>query len=156
MKGYATTGLVLAVLLGGAVRADEKEGDKEAAIKEEWKRLNGTWEPVRIVADGKEQPAPKEKATVTLKDGRYTVRQGGKVVGEGASKIDPSTSPKSLDITPGSGPTKGKTVPAIYEVKGDTHRVCIAGPGKPRPKAFEAKEGSGHTLVTYKRIKARD
>jgi hypothetical protein len=42
------------------------------------------------------------------------------------------------------------------EVKGDTHRVCFAAPGKPRPKAFESKEGSGHMLQTYKRAKTGD
>jgi uncharacterized protein (TIGR03067 family) len=154
MKGYGVAGLALALLLGG-VRADEKEGDKGKAVKEEWKRLNGAWEVVRTVVDGKEQPAPK-KATVTLKDGKYTVRQGGKVVAEGAGTVDPTTSPKSLDITPATGDYRGKTLSAIYEVKGDTQRVCIAPPGKPRPKAFEAKEGSGHRLTTYKRVKARD
>jgi hypothetical protein len=34
--------------------------------------------------------------------------------------------------------------------------VCLARPGKPRPKAFESKAGSGHRLETYKRVKARD
>jgi hypothetical protein len=57
---------------------------------------------------------------------------------------------------PSSGPDKGKTVRGIYEVKGDTQRVCVAAAGKPRPKAFESREGSGHTLITYKRAKARD
>jgi uncharacterized protein (TIGR03067 family) len=146
----------LALLLGGGVRADEKKTDKEAAVKEEWKRLNGTWEWVRAAADGKEAPAPKEKVTLTLKDGKATAKAGDKLLGEATAKVDPTTSPKSLDLTPAARGSKGKTVSAIYEVKGDTQRVCIAPPGKPRPKAFEAQEGSGHTLVTYKRVKARE
>ena len=153
MRRWGLAGLALALLLCG-VRAEEK-GDKREAAKKEWKLLNGTWEVTRLVVDGKEQPAPKG-ATLTLKDGKYTVRQGGKVVGEGASKVDPTASPKSLDLTPGGGPTKGKTVPAIYEVKGETLRLCFAPPGKPRPKALESRKGSGHTLDTYKRAKARD
>jgi uncharacterized protein (TIGR03067 family) len=154
-NGPVWLALALIVLLGGGP-ADEKKEDKDEAVKQEWKRLNGTWERVRAVADGKEQPAPKEKVTVALKDGKFTVRQGDKVLAEGAAKVDPTTSPKSLDITPATGEYKGKTLPAIYEVKGDTHRVCAAQPGKPRPKAFASKEGSGHFLNTYKRVKPKD
>jgi uncharacterized protein (TIGR03067 family) len=156
MRGYGVAGLALALLLGGGVRADEKKADKAEAVKQEWKRLNGTWEFVRGVADGKEGLPPKEKATSTVEDGKYTIKAGGKVVMEGTFKLDPTTSPKSLDDTPSRGPNKGKTYPAIYEVKGDTLRVCIAQPGKPRPKALESKAGSGHTLITYKRVKPRD
>jgi uncharacterized protein (TIGR03067 family) len=155
MRRYGLAGLALALLLGG-VLADEKKADKEAAAKKEWKRLNGTWEFVGGVDDGKELPAPEGKVTVTLKDGTYTIKQGGKVVAEGAAKLDPTASPKSLDTTPSSGPAKGKTSLGIYEVKGDTYRVCFARPGKPRPKTFEAKEGSGDALYTHRRAKARD
>ena len=156
MRRWGLAGLALALLLGGGVRADEKDGDKEAAVKKDWKLLNGTWEAVRAVVDGKKMPAPKEKATVTVKDGKYTVRVGEKVASEGTAKIDPTTTPKSIDSTPATGENKGKTFRGIYEVKGDEHRVCFAPPGKPRPKTFESKEGSGHRLYTYKRVKARN
>src|SRR5205823_73298 len=98
-----------------------------------WKRLNGTWEPVSIVMDGKGKPLPKEGATLTIEDGEYTIRRGGKVVGQGAVTLDPTTTPKSLDIRPATGGYKGKTLLAIYEVTGDTQRACVAPPGKPRP-----------------------
>jgi uncharacterized protein (TIGR03067 family) len=155
MRRRGLAGLALALLLGGGALADDK-ADKAEAVKKEWKRLNGTWEGVRAVIDGKEQPAPKEKVTFTLKDGKYTVREGGKVVAEATFKVDPTTSPKSLDLTPATGAYKGKTILGIYEVKGDTHRLCFAPPGKPRPKAFESKKGSGDALHTFKRVKARD
>jgi uncharacterized protein (TIGR03067 family) len=156
MKGYGVAGLALALVLGGGVLGDEKEGDKAKAVKEDWKRLKGTWEAVSAVVDGKKMPAPEEKVTVTVKDGKYTVKQGDKVVTQGMAKIDPTTTPKSIDGTPATGEDKGKTFRGIYEVKGDSQRVCFAPPGKPRPKAFESKEGSGHRLYTYKRVKARD
>jgi uncharacterized protein (TIGR03067 family) len=156
MRRCGLAGLALALLLGGGAPADEKKADKAEAVKQEWKLLNGTWEAVSAVLDGKKMPAPKEKVTVTLRDGKYTVKQGDKVVAEGTGKIDPTTSPKSVDVTPSSGPDKGKTVLAIYEVKGDTQRVCFARPGKPRPKTFEAKKGSGDALYTHKRVKPRD
>ena len=51
------------------------------------------------------------------------------------------------------GEFKGKTMTGIYEIKGDTMRVCFAGGGKDRPTEFRTKEGSMEMLVTYKRIK---
>jgi uncharacterized protein (TIGR03067 family) len=155
MKGYVVTSLALAVLLGAGVLADEKKADKEEVAKKDWKLLNGTWEAVRAVKDGKEQPS-KGKATMTFKDGKYTVKVGDKVAGEGTFNLDPTATPKSLDITPSSGPDKGKTGLAIYEVKEDSLRLCWAPGGKSRPKAFESKEGSGLFLVTFKRVKPKD
>jgi uncharacterized protein (TIGR03067 family) len=153
-NGPVWLALALIVLLGGGP-ADEKEGDKEKAVKKDWRLLNGTWEVVRAVVDGKDDP-DREGATVTLKDGKVTARVGDKVQGEGTFKVDPTTSPRSVDLTATTGPNKGKTSRGIYEVKGDTNRACFAPPGKPRPKAFESKEGSGHVLYTYKRLKTRD
>ena len=155
MRRCGLAGLALALLLGGGVRADEKKADKAEAVREEGKRLNGTWEVVSAVFDGTKQPVPR-KATLTIKGDKYTVREGEKVVADGTFTVDPTATPKSLDGIPSSGPDKGKPHRGIYEVKGDTYRVCLAPPGKPRPKAFESKEGSGHALVTYKRAKPKD
>ncbi len=41
----------------------------------------------------------------------------------------------------------------IYEIDGDTFRACFAKPGKERPKDFECKAGSEHTLTVWKREK---
>ena len=35
-------------------------------------------------------------------------------------KYIPDTSPKAMEVTGTDGPNKGKTFPAIYELKGDT------------------------------------
>jgi uncharacterized protein (TIGR03067 family) len=145
--------LVCLVGTGLILSAPAPEPGPKGAIKKEWKRLNGTWEMVRVVVDGKEQ---QEEVTVTLKDAKYTAQVGDEVVDEGTFKLDPTTTPKSLDITPTSGPEKGKTSLGLYEVKGDNLRICFAPEGKSRPKAFESKEGSGDILVTYKRVKSKD
>jgi uncharacterized protein (TIGR03067 family) len=155
MRRCGLAGLALALLLGGGAPADDKKEGEGGAAKKERDRLNGTWEVVSAVFDGTKQPVPR-KATLTIKDDKYTVREGEKVVADGTFTVDPAATPKSVDGIPSSGPDKGKPHRGIYEVKGDTYRVCLAPPGKPRPKAFEAKEGSGHALVTYKRVKPKD
>ena len=51
------------------------------------------------------------------------------------------------------GPNKGKTFPAIYELAGDTLRVCYDLSGKKRPTEFKTKADTKLYLVTYKRKK---
>jgi uncharacterized protein (TIGR03067 family) len=73
----------------------------------------------------------------------------------GTAKINPSASPRSVDIrlTTEEGHPVGEVAPGVYEVRGDTLRVCFAPWDKPRPKRFESREGSGHNLFTLKRVK---
>ena len=51
------------------------------------------------------------------------------------------------------GDLKGQTSLAIYELVGDTLRICRAAPGKARPTEFASKPGSGLTLMSYQRAK---
>jgi uncharacterized protein (TIGR03067 family) len=64
--------------------------------------------------------------------------------------LDPSTSPKQITTidadnpnnTPnGPGSQPNNTCPGIYEVNGNTLRLCIGNPGGTVPKAFEGSEG---------------
>lgn len=76
--------------------------------------------------------------------------------------IDPTRSPKTLDLTYTDPRGKRLIVRAIYEVTGDELRVCmgsppvVEGPDGPqyaeskRPTAFEAKAGA---LLVYHRAK---
>ena len=47
----------------------------------------------------------------------------------------------------------GTKVAGIYELDGDTLKVCYAHGKKERPKEFKTAPGSGLALVIYKRIK---
>jgi hypothetical protein len=41
----------------------------------------------------------------------------------------------------------------IYAIDGDTHKVCIAEPGRERPTEFSTQAESGRTLFIMKRAK---
>ena len=43
--------------------------------------------------------------------------------------------------------------PGIYELDGDTLKVCYAIDGGKRPAEFKAKPGSKHVLIVFKRLK---
>jgi hypothetical protein len=41
----------------------------------------------------------------------------------------------------------------LYELDGDTWKICSALPGKERPEELTSKEGTGHTLAVWEREK---
>ena len=138
---------------GGKDKDKEKEKVKDAAIRAERERLRGTWTAVAYARDGREVPPEQLAGVVVVFDaeGTATVRSGDRVVVQGRTAIDPTASPKTIDLTFTEGPNRGQTAPGIYEVRGNTYRLCRAEPGKPRPATFAAGAGSGLALMTYRR-----
>jgi len=137
---------VLAAVLAGA--------DAEDAGKKELERFSGTWRAVSAVIDGKELSKDEAgKITLTVNGEKYTYKGASGEAVEGTHKLDPARKPRELDAVRSRGKGKGETVRAIYELSGDTYKVCLAAPGKPRPREFASKPGSGHRLLVFKRVK---
>ncbi len=115
--------------------------------------IQGTWLPATAELGGKMFPDEVRKSIkLVIKDDKYTVTVG-KGVDQGTIKLDPTAKPKKMDITGTDGPNKGKTIPAIYELDGDSLRICYDLSGKSHPKEFKTMEGTALYLVTYKREK---
>jgi uncharacterized protein (TIGR03067 family) len=118
------------------------------------KKMEGTWAPVTAEASGKEFPEEIRKTIkLVLTGGKYVVTVG-KETDEGTCKVDSTKKPKTLDITGVKGPNQGKTILAIYELTGDTLRVCYDLSGKGRPTEFKTTTDSPLFLVTYRREKS--
>jgi uncharacterized protein (TIGR03067 family) len=136
---------VLLLPLAGLLPA--AEGDKAELAK-----LKGTWQAVSAEEDGrKAKPMELEKTFLVIEGDRYTIQlpDGAQ---KGTFKIDPSKTPRRMDVLPADGPPKGKTIRGIYELKGATLRCCLAQPDKDRPTEFTGKAGSGCGLFVYKRM----
>jgi uncharacterized protein (TIGR03067 family) len=88
---------------------------------------------------------------LTVMGQSYTVTVGGKVVDKGTSKIDGAKTPNTVDSTPADDPAK--TILAIRQVEGDSMKACYDLEGKKRPTEFSTKEGSGHVLILYRRLR---
>jgi uncharacterized protein (TIGR03067 family) len=146
MRALILVAVGLSLALGGAGRADDK------AAEQEGKMLEGTWQLVEGVVGGNKFPAEVAKGIkLALSHGKYVVTAESK--DEGTVKYFPDASPKAMEITGAAGPNKGKTYPAIYELKGDTLTVCYDLSGKARPAEFQSKPGSLLFLATYKKVK---
>jgi uncharacterized protein (TIGR03067 family) len=113
----------------------------------------GTWLPTKAELAGKDFPEEIRKTMkLVVKDDKYTVTLG-KAVDQGTLKLNPKPKIKELDIVGTDGPNKGKTFLCIYELDGDTWKICYDLSGKARPTEFKTKEGTQLFLVTYKREK---
>jgi uncharacterized protein (TIGR03067 family) len=117
------------------------------------KAVQGNWKPVTAILGAQPMPeAVRKSISLKLDNGKYEV-----FVGEhpdrGTYTIDSGAKPKSMTIIGTEGPNQGKTFPAIYELKGDTLRICYDLSGAKRPTEFKSIAGTKLYLVTYSRKK---
>lgn len=121
--------------------------------KEDLKMMEGEWLPTTGELAGKPFPDELLKSIKLVMKGENYTAGVGEQTDRGTVKVDSSKTPKTIDITGTEGPNKGKTFPAIYELSGDTLKVCYNLGGADRPTEFKTKEGTQLFLVTYKRSK---
>jgi len=121
-------------------------------------KLQGTWSIVSAERSGEKLPEePAKKMRVVIKENTLTVQEGEgpKAGGEKAAfKVNPATKPKSLDITPAKrdgSKIEKKTVLGIYELDGDTLKLCWRKEGGERPAKFATEPKSGLVLFVLKR-----
>jgi uncharacterized protein (TIGR03067 family) len=146
MRTFIFAAVVVWLAPCAAARADDKPAEKES------KMLEGTWQLVEGQIAGNQFPAEVAKGIkLTLSPGKYVVTAESK--DEGTVKYLPDTSPKAMEVTGTAGPNKGKTYPAIYELKGDTLTICYDLSGKARPTEFKSKPGTLLFLATYNKAK---
>ena len=141
--------LGLSAFGGTGARADDK-----AEVEKELKKFQGTWTFESVEAGGKKLPADQFKGiTVTFEGDKYAVKKGDEVVEAATQKLDPSKSPKAIDVTLTEGPNKGSVLLGIYEIDGDTLKVCFDLRGKKRPTEFKSPAGSETFVNVHKRAK---
>lgn len=128
---------------------------KDEAIKKDRKQLEGIWRVVDLKINGNQggDDASRKISVVIGPDGAWSLRLEDKEVGKGTSTIDPSKSPKTIELTPTEGEDKDKQSPGIYEINENTFKVCIGPPERDRPTEFNSIAGYEHLLVTLEREK---
>ena len=119
-----------------------------AADSPDAKVIEGSWTPVKAELGGKPM-ADAILKTISLKltDGKYEVIAGGNP-DKGTYTLDAAAKPKSMTVTGTDGPNKGKTFPCIYELKGDTLRICYDLSGTKRPTEFGRYEYASRSRDT--------
>jgi uncharacterized protein (TIGR03067 family) len=110
-------------------------------------QMQGDWVAAVLIANGDQAPESDLaalKLNIKGKEFSADVPDGQQ---QGTLKLDPSTTPKSMDLITQSG----DEVPGIYDLAGGTFRVAYAPNGGSRPTQFKSADSSGVTVITFKR-----
>lgn len=126
--------------------------DDQAVISAELAKLAGTYTFIGGEKNG--EPAPPQaieqlkKIQVVIKGTSLKFVTAGKPDRDNEMKIDPTKSPKQIDLagTTNDG-TKKVTVLGIYTIEGKKLKICIDESGKARPTEFATK-GKGPGVIT--------
>lgn len=143
MRGLlVSTALVLAVTV---VHAQQNPDDG--------KELQGAWKAIAFEQSGKEAKGARirllEGMSWEFRGGEFAWRMEGQIQSKGVYKINPSQSPKEIDLF--DSQRKIRSV-GIYELQGGTLRIRFNGDGDPRPKAFTTEKGTrNHFLIELER-----
>ena len=124
---------------------------------DELKKLQGRWKPVRIFEDGKNRTGdqlPKNAAVLVIEGTTISLsiksrREDDAVL----TKLDPSTSPKQLDLKN----AEKETVLAVYELDGDKKlklKLDVGGKDKPRPTDLKDPEAgaTGIRVTEFEKV----
>ena len=140
--------VALFAVAGFAVAAEDKPDTVEAV----YKKLQGTWTFESQEMGGMKVPADElKKRSLVFEGDKFAVKEGDKVLQAGTHKPDPAK--KTVDATVTEGMGKGTVMLGLYELDGDTLKVCFDATGKARPTEFKAPEKSETFFNVHKRVK---
>ena len=140
--------LLLLAATPGVGASDKDAGEGDLA------KLQGHWVVVSLEHRGHPaEPADFEGQSSVYEKNRWTWKVGDKVMRRGIITLDSTRSPKAINTWDSDGPHEDETVPGIYQLDGDTLKLCFAMPGEKRPTEFTTKAGTGAFLVVYRRKK---
>lgn len=115
--------------------------------------LDGSWDLVRAHYAGEEAPElVVEKTVLVVAAGRYEVRFAGELTDEGMLEI--GKLPDTLTLRGVEGANRGRTIPCLYQLRGDRLRVCYGLDGE-MPAGFDASAGTQRYLAMYRRAPKR-
>jgi uncharacterized protein (TIGR03067 family) len=104
-------------LLAGAAQSQEVA---------EWKKLEGTWKIVILDSDGERFKGGFGSFDCIVIEKRKLVVKGAERTQEwGTLTIDPSTSPKLMDLKEAAAAAKGNTAEGIYQLEGERLQICL-------------------------------
>jgi uncharacterized protein (TIGR03067 family) len=142
-----------ALALSFLTAADVPSDKSDKALTKDLDKMQGRWS-----AAGGEQAGeaiPKEDVKTirfVITNDSYTFTMSGHHE-KGTLKLDASKKPKTVDIHITEGGDAGQTQLGIYELEGDTLKICFAQAGQERPTEFATKPESRTGLLIFQRAK---
>lgn len=130
--------------------------DKEDAIKKDRKLLEGVWKVVSLEVNGDKTDIDETRKMTVVNgaDDSWSFRTEGNVVASGTNVLDPTKSPKTIDLIVIDGGKKD-VYQGIYEISEKTRRLCFVPIGVERPTDFTSTSGSQRFLVAFEKLPAK-
>jgi uncharacterized protein (TIGR03067 family) len=140
--------LCVIVLTATAVLSSQSLPDDP--VKKDLAQFQGSWQAVSVInADGSPGlPDQVKNTTLVVAGNQFTLRDK-EVTVKGRFTIDPTRTPKTIDVVLADQESKGKIL-GIYRIDGDLRKSCFAMPDQPRPKDFPA-QGKGYLQFVWQR-----
>ena len=143
----------LKVLLDAEMQNSKAAGTHGAKVSDidDHKNIQGTWRLTYAEDSGRVVPQEQisEMAFVFTDKTMNTEIAGRK--SEATYDLQSSANPKQIELT-----ENGVTKPGIYDLQGDTLRLCICQANNQRPTAFDTQPGSLEIVFTMKRVRPGD
>jgi uncharacterized protein (TIGR03067 family) len=127
----------------------------EDAAKKDLDKLQGFWESTSAQNNG-EDISGTIKLKLKIKGNEVSIdgtEEVTKDYGRVKLKLDPSTTPKSVDLTVTAGGQKDIVLEGIYEIKDDELKICVKIGAKERPTKFDSPAGSSIAYMVFQRVK---
>ena len=148
----AGMGIAGRVLHQGSIVRGTAATAPPVAVRTETERLQGVWQLVWLVYDGKEATENEVRdVRLELTDTAFRSDVAGDLFRESTYTIDPTRDPRRLDFTNG-GDFPPHVCQAIYRFEGDQLVLCYSRANAERPARFESPPGSGLTLTQWRRV----
>src|SRR5262249_30773384 len=128
---------------------------RDDAARAEVKKFVGVWKFESVEIDGEKGFAPKDQ-WVIKENGRADVMYFGLYQYTYIHKVDSSRKVKAIDQykKTSDGKVTSEPVRGIYEINGDTWRICFnLTPGGKRPEGFKTEKGTKLVVWELKREK---
>jgi uncharacterized protein (TIGR03067 family) len=155
MQYYCSVTLIFCLLSIQVLADDGKDSQTNQKSNDTAEfQYDGVWKPKGAMLGGVLlPPAALETITLKIEKGKYEVTVKGEDHSDtGTFTLDETVTPKRMTIQSESGPNKGKTILAIYEIKSaNAMRVCYDLSGREFPKEFKAPKDTDLYLVGYRR-----
>jgi uncharacterized protein (TIGR03067 family) len=144
MRILAAVPIVALFLVAGAQAGDE------ALVKKELAALRGNWNVVKGAAENQDV-----NMQFSIVEESLRIDIGG-AFKDFTIKINAAKKPKEIDIITIAPDGSDLAMLGIYQLQGDTLRICFADFGKQRPTEFKAKADSKQVHYVLKREKKQD
>jgi uncharacterized protein (TIGR03067 family) len=119
-----------------------------SVVADDPSKIEGRWQVVSVELAGTPVPG-LEAAELVLSGGQKVFTLPGGRIEKGTYQLDAAKQPCEIDATTDG---KGETEKGIYDVNGETLKLCFAAGVGERPRTFATRKSTDQLLIVFRRV----